>query len=146
MADVFDAEIDFQGAYPAWEKIPHSPFRDLAANVYEKLTGAKARVQVIHGGLECGLLAAKVPGLDCISIGPVMEGVHTPAERLSISSSRRVYAYVREILAECAQTPQARPEAAQKASDTEAQASADAGLAQDAAGPDGQADAAITQE
>ena len=167
MADVFDAEIDFQGAYPAWEKIPHSPFRDLAANVYEKLTGVKAEVQVIHGGLECGLLAAKVPGLDCISIGPVMQGVHTPAERLSISSCRRVYGYVREILAECAETPQARPEAAQKTAEaaeepeitedtgmaaeaaetSEAQVSAEAAQDQNAtaAAPDEQADTAAKQ-
>lgn len=135
LADMFDAKIDFQGAYPAWEKIEHSQFRDLAADVYEKLTGVKAEVQVIHGGLECGLLAAKVPGLDCISIGPVMQGVHTPAERLSISSSRRVYGYVREILAECAETPQARPEAAQKTAEAaeEPEIAEDTGMAAEAA-------------
>lgn len=102
LGDVFDADIEIHGAYPAWERIGNSAFRDLAVRTWEKISGSKAQVQVIHSGLECGLLAAKVPGLDCISIGPEMEAIHTPAERLNIPSSERVYAYVLEILAECA--------------------------------------------
>lgn len=103
IAEEFDASIDIKGAYPAWELIEKSDFRDLAAEVYEKLTGIKPVVCVIHGGLECGLLAAKVPGLDCISIGPDMEEVHTPAERLNIPSSKRTYDYLKVLLAACAE-------------------------------------------
>ena len=103
IAEEFDASIDIKGTYPAWELIEKSDFRDLAAEVYEKLTGIKPVVCVIHGGLECGLLAAKVPGLDCISIGPDMEEVHTPAERLNIPSSKRTYDYLKVLLAACAE-------------------------------------------
>lgn len=102
LGEVFDADIEICGAYPAWEQSEQSAFRDLAVNTWEKIAGRKAQVQVIHSGLECGLLAAKVPGLDCISIGPLMEAIHTPAERLNIPSCERVYAYVLEILAACA--------------------------------------------
>ena len=103
IAEEFDAAIDIKGTYPAWELIEKSDFRDLAAEVYQKLTGIEPVVCVIHGGLECGLLAAKVPGLDCISIGPDMEEVHTPAERLNIPSSKRTYEYLKTLLAACAE-------------------------------------------
>ena len=101
IADEFGISMAVEGVYPAWELIEQSDFRDLAADVYQQLTGKKAEVCVIHGGLECGLLAAKVPGLDCISIGPDMEGVHTPSERLNIPSSKRTYDYIKSILEVC---------------------------------------------
>ena len=55
-------------------------------------------IQAIHAGLECGLFSAKIPGLECISIGPDMRDIHTTEERLSISSTERVWNYVLEIL------------------------------------------------
>lgn len=102
ICDAFKAKVETKGTYPAWELIEKSAFRDLAADVYQKVTGTKPTVVVIHGGLECGLLAAKVPGLDCISLGPDMEEVHTPAERLNIPSSKRTYDYIKALLEVCA--------------------------------------------
>ena len=55
-------------------------------------------IQAIHAGLECGLLAGKLPGLDCISIGPDMQDVHTTEEKLSISSTKRVWEFILEAL------------------------------------------------
>lgn len=60
--------------------------------------GREPEIQAIHAGLECGLLAAKLPGLECISIGPDMKDIHTTEEKLSISSTERVWKYVLEIL------------------------------------------------
>lgn len=102
IAEEFGADMDLHGTYPAWELIEKSDFRDLAAEVYEQVTGIAPTVCVIHGGLECGLLAAKVSGLDCISLGPDMEEVHTPAERLNIPSSERTYNYIKALLEACA--------------------------------------------
>ena len=102
IAETFGASVRTEGSYPAWELIEKSDFRDLAADVYKKTTGRKPAVCVTHGGLECGLIAAKVAGLDCISVGPDMEGIHTPAERLSIPSSKRIYDYVKALLEACA--------------------------------------------
>ena len=102
IAEEFGATLETTGAYPAWELVRDSDFRRLAAETYRKVTGSKAQVTVTHGGLECGLLSAKVPGLDCISIGPDMEDIHTPGERLNVASTARTYAYLRELLAACA--------------------------------------------
>lgn len=86
------------GEYPAWEYRQNSPLRDKMVRIYEEMYGKSPRVEAIHAGLECGLLAGKIPGLDCVSIGPDMRDIHTPEERLSISSTKRVWEYLLEIL------------------------------------------------
>ena len=57
------------------------------------------RVEAIHAGLECGLFSDRIPGLECVSLGPNMQDIHTTRERLSVSSVRRTYEFVCEILA-----------------------------------------------
>ena len=59
-----------------------------------------AKVEAIHAGLECGLLLGKMPQLDAVSIGPDMEGVHTPKERLCISSTKKCYTFLLQLLEE----------------------------------------------
>ncbi len=86
------------GVYPAWEYKRDSKLREKMIDVYEKMYGKKPLVEAIHAGVECGLLAAKLPGLDCISIGPDMQSVHTTEEKLSISSTKRVWEYLLEVL------------------------------------------------
>lgn len=92
------AEYTVTGSYPAWEYRRDSALRDRMVRVYEKMFGSAPRVEAIHAGLECGILASKLPGLDCVSIGPDMKDIHTPRERLSISSTERVWNYILEIL------------------------------------------------
>ena len=55
-------------------------------------------IKVIHAGVECGLFSEKMPGLDCVSYGPDIFDIHTPQERLSISSTKRIYEYTVEVL------------------------------------------------
>jgi dipeptidase D len=62
------------------------------------MTGNKAIVETMHAGVECGLLASKLEGLDAVSIGPEMYDIHTPKERLSIASTERIYNYVRKVI------------------------------------------------
>ena len=88
------------GDYPAWEYKRDSAFREKLAAVYERMYGKPPVIQAIHAGLECGLLAGKLPGLDCISIGPDMKDVHTTEEKLSISSTKRVWEFILEVLKE----------------------------------------------
>jgi len=90
----------YHGKYPGWEYARESKLRDLCLKVYEEQTGEKAEVEVIHAGLECGLLADKIKGLDCISLGPNMRDVHTPDEVISISSIGRVWEFLKAVLAE----------------------------------------------
>ena len=72
--------------YPGWDYAPVSPLRDLYLRAYRETTGKDAIVDVIHAGLECGIIASKLPGLDVISVGPDMRDVHTPDERLNLAS------------------------------------------------------------
>ena len=92
------AEAEISGNYPAWEYKRDSAFRDKLAAVYERMYGKAPVVEAIHAGLECGLLAGKLPGLDCISVGPDMKDVHTTEEKLSISSTKRVWEFLLEVL------------------------------------------------
>ena len=92
-------ETTFSGDYPGWEYKPDSKLRDLTAEVYEKQTGKKAVIEAIHAGLECGIFAGKLPGLDCVSIGPDMEHIHSPQERLSVASTERTWNLICEVLA-----------------------------------------------
>lgn len=89
-----------RGLYPAWEYAKVSPLRDLSVSVYQKTFGKTPQIQAIHAGLECGLFKDKRPELDCISIGPDLLDVHTPKERLTISSTQKCYEYLCKILEE----------------------------------------------
>ena len=90
--------VSFSGEYPGWAYRPDSPLRELMTEVYREQYGREPKVEAIHAGLECGLLAGKLPGLDCVSIGPDLLEIHTPREKMSISSVQRVWMFVREIL------------------------------------------------
>lgn len=90
--------VTCSGEYPGWAYRKESPLRDLVIQSYCDLFGTKPQVVAIHAGLECGLFSDKLPGLDCVSIGPNMKDIHTVNERLSISSTARTYQLVLEIL------------------------------------------------
>ena len=100
LATMLGGKVSFRGMYPGWPYARESRLRELCVRKYEEMYGKEAKVEVIHAGLECGLLSAKIEGLDCISIGPNMYDVHTPDERISISSVARVWEYLKAILAE----------------------------------------------
>jgi dipeptidase D len=86
------------GSYPAWEYIPDTDLEHTAAAVFEKQYGKPPVIQTIHAGLECGILSAKAPQLQCISIGPDLLDIHTPRERLSIASAARTWQFLLALL------------------------------------------------
>lgn len=86
------------GDYPAWEYRRDSRLRELMVQVFEQQYGHRPEVQAVHAGLECGLFAGKLPGLDCISFGPDMDDIHTTKERLNVGSVRRTWNYLLEVL------------------------------------------------
>ena len=90
----------YRGEYPGWPYARDSKLRDLCVKVYKEQYGKEPKIEVIHAGLECGILSSKVEGLDCISIGPDMFDVHTPDEKISISSIARVWEFLKAVLAE----------------------------------------------
>ena len=86
------------GDYPGWEYDPDSALRKLMVEVFQEQYGREPKVEAIHAGVECGLFAGKMPGLDCVSIGPDLLEIHTPRERMSISSVQRMWAFLLEVL------------------------------------------------
>ena len=91
-------ETKYSGDYPAWEYRAESPLRERMVQVFREQYGRAPKIEAIHAGVECGLLAGKLPGLDCVSIGPDLLEIHTPRERMSISSVQRVWAFLLEVL------------------------------------------------
>ena len=98
LAQFHGAQYSQMGDYPAWEYKAASHLRDTMVQVYRDLYGKEAQVVAIHAGLECGLLSEKLPGLDCVSIGPEMHDIHTSRERLGIASVERTWNFICEIL------------------------------------------------
>jgi dipeptidase D len=86
------------GPYPGWTPDPASPLLALGQRVYRETFGQPAKLQVIHAGLECGLLAASHPGLDMISFGPDIRGAHAPGERVDIQSVGRSWVLLKAML------------------------------------------------
>lgn len=90
--------IEVFGDYSSWEYLADSPLRELMTEVYREQYGKEPSIEAIHAGVECGIFSGKLPGLDCVSIGPDLLEIHTPRERMSISSVQRVWKFVLEVL------------------------------------------------
>ena len=98
LAQYLGGSYSITGDYPGWEFQRESALRDLMCAVYREKYGKDPLVEAIHAGLECGLLLHKKPDMDAVSFGPDMKDIHTPKERLSISSTARVYDFLKEVL------------------------------------------------
>ncbi len=91
-------EVTHGDGYPGWTPNVHSPLMEKTKQAYIDLFHQEPQVLAIHAGLECGLFLEKYPWLDMVSIGPQMYGVHSPQERLSISSTDRCWAWLQRVL------------------------------------------------
>ena len=98
LTDFYNGTYTQSGTYPAWEFRKDSPLRDTMVRIYREMFGKEPQVLAIHAGLECGLLGDKLPGLDCVSIGPQMHDIHTSREKLEIASTERTWNFLLEVL------------------------------------------------
>ena len=98
LASFYGGSYTEVGDYPAWEYKKDSRLREIMIETFRNMFGNAPEVVAIHAGLECGLLSEKLPGLDCVSIGPDMEDIHTSRERLNIASTRRTWEFLLEVL------------------------------------------------
>lgn len=96
----YEGTYSQMGEYPAWEYRKESHLRDVMVEVYRRMYGSEPQVLAIHAGLECGILGEKLPGLDCVSVGPQMHDIHTSREKLEIASVERVWNFLLEVLKE----------------------------------------------
>ena len=101
IAEFLGGEIAVSGDYPAWEYQAKSEIRDTISAVYEELFQEEPVFEAIHAGLECGILSGKIKELDCVSFGPNNYDIHTPKERLSISSTEKVWKLLVAFLKKC---------------------------------------------
>ncbi len=100
IGESYGAAVSVRGDYPAWEYRKCSTLRDKMNEVFEKMYGKKPKIEIIHAGLECGLFGEKIKDIDAVSIGPDLFDIHTPRERLSISSVKRTYEFICCVLEE----------------------------------------------
>lgn len=92
------AIVKHEGEYPGWAPAAESPIRDACVASYKKLFGVEPKVKAIHAGLECGLFTEKFPGLDMVSFGPTLRGVHAPGERLDLASLDKFVALLVDVI------------------------------------------------
>lgn len=92
------ATVESTDGYPGWKPDLSSKILRIAKESYKKLYGRDPNVKAIHAGLECGIIGERYPGMDMVSFGPTMEGVHSPDERLHISTVDKFFKFLLEIL------------------------------------------------
>ena len=92
------ARVEVGEGYPGWKMNPESEILKIAVETYKALFGKEPKVLGIHAGLECGLFSEKYPGLDMVSFGPTLRGVHSPDERLLIPTVAMVWDHIKAIL------------------------------------------------
>ncbi len=87
-----------RGRYPGWKANMESPLLKECISVYEKLFNKKPVVETTHGGLECGVIGDKYPGMDMISIGPTIKNPHSPEEKIHIGTIGSVWDFIKALL------------------------------------------------
>jgi dipeptidase D len=101
MASIFTlggAKIEQTEGYPGWKPNLNSKILAIAKQSYKNLYGKEALVKAIHAGLECGIIGEKYPGMDMVSFGPTLEGVHSPDEKIHIDTVDKFWKFTIEIL------------------------------------------------
>ena len=92
------AKVLASDGYPGWKPNLSSPILKIAQDTYRQMFGAEPAVKAVHAGLECGIIGEKCPGMDMVSFGPTMTGVHSPDEKLEIATVPRFYDFLLGIL------------------------------------------------
>ena len=100
LSQLSGADIEQDKGYPGWDPDPDSTLLQHVKNAANKLPGIEVRVKAVHGGIECGVIKEKYKGMDAISIGPTIEGVHSPDERVNIKSVKTFWKVLLETLKE----------------------------------------------
>ncbi|MDR1563291.1 MAG: aminoacyl-histidine dipeptidase [Dysgonamonadaceae bacterium] len=92
------ADVYFDGNYPGWDPDYNSSVLGTMKKVFEKQRGYSPAVKVMHAGLECGIILAKIPGLDTVSFGPTIKHPHSPAEKVEIESVGKFWEFLTAVL------------------------------------------------
>ncbi len=98
IGEVFGGDVTITSSYPAWQYQKDSILRETFIQVYENKYQKPPKIDAIHAGLECGILAGRIEGLDMISLGPNLYDVHTPNEHMNLQSVKNVYEFLLDVL------------------------------------------------
>ncbi|MBR4513311.1 MAG: aminoacyl-histidine dipeptidase [Lachnospiraceae bacterium] len=98
LMDVLGGTVKVESDYPSWEYRDESKLRDIMAATYRELYGSEPVLEAVHAGVECGIFAGKLEGLDAVSFGPDLKDIHTTRETLDIASAQRTWEYLLEVL------------------------------------------------
>jgi dipeptidase D len=98
VARLAGADVELLRSYPPWQPDLDSGLLAVARATYERLFEEEPKLEIVHGGLECAVIGAKLPGIEMVSIGPKVDGPHAPGERLSVSSTQRFYGFLGALL------------------------------------------------
>ena len=90
--------IETNNEYPGWDPNPKSAVLAVMEQVFEQQRGEKPKVEVMHAGLECGIILSNVPGLDTVSFGPTIKYPHSPDEMVEIAGVQKFWDYLVAIL------------------------------------------------
>jgi dipeptidase D len=92
------AAVKASDGYPGWKPNLDSQILQVAKSTYAQIFGKEPEVKAIHAGLECGIIGEKFPGMDMVSLGPTLEGVHSPDEKIYIDTVERFWNYLLAVL------------------------------------------------
>ncbi|MFI3267530.1 MAG: aminoacyl-histidine dipeptidase [Rikenellaceae bacterium] len=92
------AKVIQSDGYPGWTPKMDSKLLDIFVKSYSRLFNVEAKVKAIHAGLECGLFLEKYPHLEMISVGPTLRRVHSPEEKIEISTVGMTWDLLAEVL------------------------------------------------
>ena len=98
---------ELSGHYPGWAPDPDSPLLALCRSVYRQSSCDEASTQVVHAGLECGIIGGKYPDMDMVSFGPTIRGAHAPGEAVEVCSVERCWQFLGDVLAAIARESRA---------------------------------------
>jgi dipeptidase D len=92
------AQVKTNRGYPSWPMDQHSPLLERCRTIFREVFGVEPVVQIMHAGLECGVIGERFPGMDMISLGPTVENPHSPSERLYLPSVEKVWKLMAALL------------------------------------------------
>lgn len=98
LAEAFGFETKHEARYPAWSYDEKSELREVMKRVCKDIYGKELTLLAVHGGLECGVFKALNPNMEIVTMGPLMEDIHTPQERLDMDSFDRTYIFLKIFL------------------------------------------------
>jgi dipeptidase D len=98
VARLAGGECEVGGGYPAWQPNMDSPLLAKCKAVYQELFGKEPVVEIIHAGLECGIIGAKYEGMDMISFGPTIKNPHSPDEKIEVETIGKVWDFLAALL------------------------------------------------